>query len=148
MQYRLFISPLNFSQMAYYSTLKPQTHGEREARSQKNVCAQQSDITISLTLLTTYKTCKSSKLGKIASSRQREAFLASETCIHMENRFTLHASRLTCVCSKKACFSKSLLVQGCIYAKFLKANFVRAYVFTFYSPMRNILLRLRYVSFS
>ena len=36
--------------------VKPQTHDEREARSEKNFCAHKSDITMSLTLLATDKT--------------------------------------------------------------------------------------------
>ena len=83
----------------FTSKVKPQTHGEREAGSYKNFCAQQSDITISLALWTTDKCCKSSELGKIASSRVVSRAIPSETCIPMENRFTLLASRLPCVCS-------------------------------------------------
>ena len=65
------------------SSVKPETHGERETRNYKNFCAQESDITMSLALLTTDKTYKSSKLGKIASSRVVSRAIPSETCIPM-----------------------------------------------------------------
>ena len=42
----------------------------------------------------TDKCCKSSKLGKIASSRVVSRAIPSETCIPVENRFTLLAGRV------------------------------------------------------
>ena len=40
------------------------------------------------------KSCKSSKLGRIASSRVVSRAIPSETCIPVENRFTLLACRV------------------------------------------------------
>ena len=76
--------------------IKPQTHGEREARSYKNLCAQESDITISLALWTADKCCKSSKLGKIASSRlSRARYRARHVFLwKIASRFSLLACRV------------------------------------------------------
>ena len=78
------------------ASVKPQTHGEREARSYKNVCAHKSDITIRVALLTTAKTYKSSKLGKSlhlapsrARHRARHVFLWK-----IASRFSLLACRV------------------------------------------------------
>ena len=75
------------------SIVKPQTHGEREARSYKNFCAQESDITISLALWTTDKCCKSSKLGtnrfisrRLARDTERDMYSYGKS---------LHASRFS-----------------------------------------------------
>ena len=50
------------------------------------------------------------EIGKIASSRVVSRAIPSETCIPMENRFTLLASRLPCVCSIKLC----ILGRACL----------------------------------
>ena len=75
------------------------THDEREARSEKNLCAHKSDITMSLTLLATDKTESHQNWEKslhLASeklfSRARHVFLWK-----IASRFSL----ALCVCSIK-----------------------------------------------